>query len=50
MWESISDARLMQVYLQLRDVLMTEIEASESPVDLLTWLNKATLDIIGLAG
>ena len=51
MWESISGAlRYMQVYLQLGNVLMAEIEASGNPVNMVDWLNKATLDIIGLAG
>jgi hypothetical protein len=51
MRENISGALcLMQVYFQLRDVLMAEIEASGNPVNMVKWLNKATLDIIGLAG
>jgi hypothetical protein len=29
---------------------MTEIEASGDLVDMVKWLNKTTLDIIGLAG
>ena len=49
--ESTSGAlRLMQVYLQLVNVLVAEIEASGNPVNMVNWLNKATLDIIGLAG
>jgi len=36
---------------QLRDILMEMIKTNESaPIDVLSWLSKTTLDIIGLAG
>lgn len=40
------------MYIQLRDVLLAEINEGESgaQLDIIRYLNRCTLDIIGLAG